>query len=309
VKRVLVTGASGFIGRHTLAAFLERDFEVHAASRSRPSGSTVANVTWHQVDLLDERRVPDLVESVQPTHLLHLAWCTEHGKYWSDPANLEWVASSLQLLRAFHELGGERAVVAGTCAEYDWSGGCCTPATPLRPATLYGASKHALHQVFDAYARSASMSAAWGRVFFAYGPGEQPSRVVATVARGLVRGQPVACSRGVQLRDFLYVEDVADAFVALVDSDAGGAFDIGSGEAIPLGKIVLRLGELAGKPEHVRLGEAPDRDEPYRIVADSPRLREELGWRPTRSLDEGLSRTLDWWREEHDAAASVRRGR
>jgi nucleoside-diphosphate-sugar epimerase len=296
VKRLLLTGATGFIGSHAAAPLIERGFEVHALARHRPSGAVKPSVTWHEVDLLDPASADAVVRDVAATHLLHLAWYAEHGLFWEAQENLDWVAASLRLLRSFHAAGGRRAVVAGSCAEYDWSGDCCDGGTPLRPATLYGVAKDALRRVLEAYARSTGLSTAWGRIFFAYGPGEQPTRVVAAVARAVVAGEAVSCSSGRQLRDFLYVEDVASAFAALADSRASGAFDVGSGGAVELRDLLLRLERLAGRTELVRLGAAPERDEPARIVADPSRLRDEIGWSPAHGLDEGLERTLAWWR-------------
>jgi nucleoside-diphosphate-sugar epimerase len=296
-KRVLLTGASGFIGRHTLAPLAERGYEVHAVAR-RPS--QVGEAIWHVADLLDHGAVEQLLEEIRPTHLLHLAWYAEHGKFWDAHENVDWVAASLRLLRAFNAYGGRRAVVAGSCAEYDWSGDCCDRQTPLDPATLYGISKNALRQVFETYSRSAGLSHAWGRIFFTYGPGEPPTRVVATVARALLSGKSVACTAGTQVRDFLYVADVADAFAALTDSAATGSFDVGSGHPLALRDLLLRLQDRAEAADLIEFGALPPRDEPARIVADSGRLREHLGWRPGRSLDQGLDETLAWWRAHAD---------
>lgn len=296
MKRVLVTGATGFIGRHTLSPLLDRGFDVHALSRSSRTDEAWTGVSWHEVDLLDADATDSVLRELGATHLLHFAWYAEHGRFWDSHENLDWVAASLQILRSFHAFGGRRAVIAGTCAEYDWSGDCCDERTPLQPATLYGVSKNALRQVFEAYARSAGLSAAWGRIFFAYGPGEQPTRVIASVARSLVAGECVQCTAGVQVRDFLYVEDVAAAFAGLVDSSVAGTLDIGSGRGVALRDILQRLEQLSGSHDLVRFGEAPRRDEPARIVADTRRLRADLHWQPAYELDEGLERTLSWWR-------------
>src|SRR5438105_280249 len=133
MKRVLVTGASGFIGRHALPHLEARGFEVHAPGHS-------------SFNVLDEKAHQPLLESIRATHLLHLAWDVTPGKYWTSLDNIEWVRASLSLFRHFAASGGKRWVGAGTCAEYDWS---CGPVlseetTPLRPTSLYGASKLSL---------------------------------------------------------------------------------------------------------------------------------------------------------------------
>lgn len=301
MKRVLVTGASGFVGARTIAPLQARGFEVHAVGRGRPA--TAGTAVWHVSDLLTDD-IGGLLDEVRPTHLLHLAWVTAHGAYWTAPENLDWVAASVRLVRAFHAAGGRRVVVAGTCAEYDWGSDCCGAGTPLEPATLYGASKDALRRLLAAYGRTLDLEVAWARLFFAFGPGEQAGRLVASVARSLARNEPVACTEGLQVRDFLYVDDVAGALVAVLDSAVTGPVDVGSGEGVELRHVVLRLESLANCAGLVRLGAVPTRDEPRRIVADAARLRAEAGWRPAFSLDDGLSETLAWWRAREEAAPS-----
>jgi nucleoside-diphosphate-sugar epimerase len=299
VKRVLLTGASGFVGRNAIEPLRRRGYEVHALGRAAAAG---AAAEWHEVDLLDPEATDAVLRELRASHLLHFAWYAEHGRFWEAPENLDWVAAGLRLVRSFREAGGRRAVLAGTCAEYDWSGDCCGRSTALAPATLYGVSKNALRTIVEEYARVSGLSAAWGRIFFTFGPGEHPARVVAAVAGAVVRGEPVPCSEGTQIRDFLYVEDVADAFATLLDSDATGAFDIGSGDAVSLRDLLERLQRLAGRDGLLRFGAAPPREEAARIVADGARLRDELGWAPAHTLDEGLERTLAWWR---DAASTA----
>src|ERR1700722_8182981 len=144
MKTVLVTGAAGFIGGHTLQRLAARGYKVEAVSRvAHPSSDAVC---WRKADILDIDAVEKLIYDVRPTHLLHLAWITEHGTYWTAPENVEWLIASLKLLELFGRAGGERAVGLGTCAEYDWSAAppFCEDTTPLHPRNLYGAAKNSL---------------------------------------------------------------------------------------------------------------------------------------------------------------------
>src|SRR5436190_5168313 len=147
--------------------------------------------------------------------MLQLDWYAVPGRYWTSTENIRWVHASLELLQLFREHGGERVVMAGTCAEYSWAGGYCSEsATELAPASLYGTCKHALRLIVEAYAEQTNLSVAWARLFFLYGPFEDSTRLVASVIRSLLKGQPALCSSGNQQRDFLYVEDAAKALVA-----------------------------------------------------------------------------------------------
>ena len=244
------------MGRHCLPLLIARGYDIHAVT-SRPAGtahdtsapSTVhdsrpaapegAGVQWHQADLLDDRKTAELVADLRPTHLLHFAWYTELGKYLNSLENFRWVEASLNLLRAFAREGGTRAVLAGSSFEYEGDHGACTETgTPLKPNNAYGACKAALQGLQAAFAEQSGVSAAWGRIFYLYGPHENPRRLVASVIRSLLKGEPALCSPGEQVRDFLYAEDVADAFVALMESDVRGPVNIASGQPITVRAVV-----------------------------------------------------------------------
>jgi nucleoside-diphosphate-sugar epimerase len=253
-------------------------------------------------DLLDARACVELVERVRPSHLLHLAWYAEPGALWASPANVAWLQAGLELVQLFAAAGGQRFVGAGTCAEYDWSGsGICREAeTPLAPRTLYGECKRSLHGVTERlYAEPGMPSIAWGRIFFLYGPHEHPQRLVPSVARALLEGREAPCTDGRQHRDFMHCSDVAEAFAALVDGEVEGAVNIASGDAVTVAEVVSVIGEACGRPELVRLGALPQRpDDPAALVADTVRLREEVGFTADRSLREGIFDTVAWWREQ-----------
>src|SRR5262249_4985499 len=147
--------------------------------------------------------VAAIINRVRPSHLLHLAWTTEPGSYWTSPDNVRWLEASLSLLRAFAAHGGERVVMAGTCAEYDWAEGICREyPTPLRPISVDGVCKNALREVSESLGTRLGLRTAWGRVFFLYGPHEHPRRLVASVIGSLLHGEPALCSEGTQRRDF-----------------------------------------------------------------------------------------------------------
>ena len=305
MKNVLLTGASGFIGRHAIEPLLARGYEVHAVTHTRnPSG--LAGAQWHKASLLSLDEIRFLVAEVQPTHLLHLAWNAAPGEYKTSPDNLRWVQASLELYMSFVANGGRRAVGAGTCIEYELTDERCSEKTSaLIPTTLYGACKHALHLTTAAFGREVGLSTAWGRVFFLYGPHEHPTRLVASVVQSLLAGESVKTTHGKQVRDFLYVADVASALVALLDSDVEGAVNIASGEPIELATLLHEIGETTGRPELIEIGalDAPY-DEPPTIYGDAGRLRNEVGWAPGYDLSAGVEETTRWWRSQMMAEAA-----
>jgi len=299
MKRVLVTGARGFIGRHTLPLLFSRGFEVHAVT-SRDIPRDDRTIIWHRADLLEDQQVAKLVSRVSPSHLLHLAWIATPGSYLNSTDNLRWLQGSLELARQFVVGGGERIVAAGSCAEYDWRYGFCSESlTPTNPQSLYGAAKHSFSLAVGALARETNKTFAWGRIFFPYGPYEHPRRLVASVITSLLRGQAARCSAGRQIRDYVFVSDVADAFVRLLDSDVCGPINIASGSGISVKDIVLKIGAILERPDLIRLGalESKGPETPW-VIGEVSRLQETLGWSPKVDLDSGLRADIEWWREQ-----------
>jgi nucleoside-diphosphate-sugar epimerase len=287
MTRVLVTGGTGFVGKPAVAALQRRGLDVFAASRA-------------DADLLDPADINRLVGSIRPTHLLHLAWCTEPGRYWTSPDNAAWEAASVHLLRRFAESGGRRAVVAGTSAEYDWT----APApfheatTPIRPATIYGRAKDAVHLA----AQAIGVQLAWARLFGMYGPGEPEAKLVSKVITTLLRGEAFRGPAPADLRDFLFIEDVAEALAALVADDAIGAFNVGSGRGIAISTLVETIATQLGRPDLIEADRAPSGDAPA-VVADITRLTSVVPWKPIYTLDRGIGETIEYWRRRTRVSA------
>lgn len=299
MKRVLVTGATGFVGRQILPLLESRGYEVHAVT-SRQVIPCDTMLKWHRADLLANDVGAELVQQVRPTHLLHLAWYTAHRKYWTALENLQWVSSSLALTEAFLKCGGERAVFAGTCAEYDWRYGYCSELlTPLVPATLYGSCKTALANIVQALSRQVGSSLSWARLFHIYGPYERPERVVASTIQALLLDQPALCTSGDQVRDFLHVADVAGALVTLLDSSYDGPINLASGQPVALADLLRRIADLLNRRHLLQLGAVQaGLNEPPVLIADVRPLLNDLGWRPSLSLEDGLTQTIAWWRSQ-----------
>ncbi|MFZ1752153.1 MAG: NAD(P)-dependent oxidoreductase [Caldilineaceae bacterium] len=299
-KRILVTGASGFIGRHCVPGLLAGGFEVHTATSKEPPAILPGDVNWHRADLLDAEHVTSLLSEVQPTHLLHLAWVTTPSQYWVTSENIRWVEASLALFREFVRWQGERLVVAGSCAEYDWRYGYCTEdLTPTAPAQLYGTCKHALHLMTESWVRELGVSMAWARVFFLYGPHEQRGRLVPSVITSLLAGELAHCSHGSQIRDYLHVADAAQAFVALITGEIQGTVNIASGNPISIREMTSIIGKTLDSADRLRFGTRPiSEGDPPLLVADIQRLVNETGWRPAFDLESGLLQTIEWWKQQ-----------
>jgi nucleoside-diphosphate-sugar epimerase len=292
VKRALVTGASGFVGRAAVEALKRLGYEVEGVTRRVEPELPVDR--WHAVDLLDAAGVATLMDAARPSHVLHLAWTTEHGRYWEDPNNDRWVAATSRMLEVFEQAGGSRFVLAGSCAQYDWTGDLplLEADAPRRPATHYGRAKQEASEIVDA----AGLSTATALLFFPYGPHEQRERLVPSIARRLLDGDEAPASTGTQVRDFIHVTDGGCALAALLDSDVNGPVNIASGEGTRVADVAETIARIVGRPELLCLGGLPG-DDRTSVVASVARLRDEVGFVPRLSLEQGLRDAVEWWRQ------------
>ena len=298
MKRVLLTGGSGFIGRNTIYYLLEKGYEVHIVYRNKILKEYTDYAEWHHCDLLNYRMQRILLNKISPTHLLHFAWEATPNVYKTSKENLNWVSATEHLLINFTKSGGYRAVIAGTCFEYDWKFKLCKEKlTPLKPTTLYGECKKNMQQIAEQLLYKNMLSIAWGRIFFLYGPYENKSRLVASVINSLLKGNPALCSHGNQTRDFMFVKDISSAFVSLLDSDVESTINIASGVPVKLKDVINMIAKKIGWEDLVKLGAIPTSDnEQSIIIADTSRLNNELEWFPKYTLSKGLEETINWWK-------------
>jgi nucleoside-diphosphate-sugar epimerase len=303
--RVVVTGASGFIGAQVTKILLDRNHQVtllimpgDPMIRLQHVQNRFETITAR---LEDTKLLEKSISRFKPEACIHLAWYAEPGKYLDSAQNIQSLASSLSLLQTLIKGGCRQIVAAGTCFEYDTNFGYLHEDTPARPASLYAAAKLACCLIGRQLAVQAKISFAWGRIFYPYGPQEDQRRLVPAAIKALKQGNPFPASRGDQVRDYIHVADVAAAFCTLMEKRADGVFNISTGFPVSIRQLLETIGKLLNRGDLIQLGALPYRNwEPPFICGDNTRLRN-LGWKPFYSLPDGLSDTI------HSAANNVSR--
>lgn len=289
--KVLLTGASGFLGRYVLQCLEQHGIEVVTMGRRQAPDSQFAQ--FIETDLLANPDFAALVKQADATHLLHLAWYAEHGKYWTSPLNLRWVDATVRLVEAFCATGGKHVVAAGTCAEYDWLHGyCLEDNTPQNPATLYGVAKDAARRLTIEICKQHQVTCCWGRVFLPFGAGEASVRLIPSLIDVFQGTRSAFGVNAAVYRDFLHASDVAEGFFALLRCEASGVFNISSGQPLQLRELVQALAmQLNADPELVLRLTTQRTGEPPLLVGANLKLKA-LSWQPAQTLAQGLAQTL-----------------
>lgn len=271
---VVVTGASGFIGRHVVAA-------------CRAAGQDVLSIPhrWR-----DRAELSALLETEDVDRCIHLGWYAHPRDYLTNNAeNLRSLQDSLDLVEVLVAAGCTKLVVSGTCAEYASSSDALREVNPVRPWSVYGATKACLHLLLKSSFCDAGLAVVWTRLFNLTGPGEDPSRLLPFVASKLRKGETVSLSPGVQRRDYLDVRDVASALVHLATVNVSGTYNICSGRPISLRTMLIELAEVCGAPSSLlRFGDRNYGPQESMFVVGDPSELRALGWDRRYTLTETL---------------------
>ena len=300
--KILVTGAAGFVGSFVCRKLIAEGHSVTAAIEPGSTTIRLADLagTYRPVEI-DLFRAPqfDLDQLASGIDLaIHAAWYAVPGKYLTSLENITALSGSLNLMATLWKSGCRKVVGIGTCVEYRMDTRPLREDSPCEPSILYAAAKWSTFLTGQQLARQLGGAFAWARLFYLYGPQEAPARLIPDLATNLLQGKRVAVTEGRQIRDYLHIEDVASAIVAIALSDVEGPCNIGSGEATSVREIIETLARISGGKDLVDFGARAANllDPPY-IVADTTKLREQTGWRPAYTLESGLAHTIDWWKQ------------
>jgi nucleoside-diphosphate-sugar epimerase len=292
--KLVLTGASGFLGAPCLKRLLERGHHVLTLSRrpkQRDPKTGSGGVEWLYADLNDPSSYRDALAAFQPEAALHLAW--EGIPDFSLQNSLRNLQNGALFAATALELGCRHLVTSGSCWEYGKLRGPVRETDhPLEPG-IFGASKNSQRLILRSLAQQTGASMAWARVFYPYGPGQRAASLVPGICRALRAQKTPVLRTPAAASDFLYYEDVVSALVLLLECRADGVFNVGSGTATTAGHIADTLLCLAGCPP--RFADSALHPEPF-FFADTSAIRS-VGWEPAVDLREGLRRTWDWYLE------------
>ena len=295
-KKILVTGASGFIGSHLCRDLIKLKAQVYGVSRQEPK-KLDSSIQWRQGDVSDSRFVDKLINKIRPQLIFHLA------SYVVGLRDLDAVRptfhsnllSAINLLVACTYTGCERIILIGSQEEPEDGGTQAIPSSPYAAAkwaaSSYARMFHALYQTPVAIAR----------IFMVYGPGQNDlQKLVPYVTLSVLRKESPKLTSGERQVDWIYVEDVVEGLIAMAQTKniEGCKIELGSGKLRSIKDIVERLVRIIDREITPLFGNIADRQMEQIRVADIADTYEKIGWKPKISLEEGLERTVAWYKQQ-----------
>ncbi len=304
-RRVLVTGASGFIGRRLCARLLELEAEVHGAARGETfslecdvDSRLSSAFRWHRCDLTESGSASALLRATEPDVVFHLA-SVVHGsreRRWVRPMLDANLCSTVDLLDGAVEIGCERFVMASSLEE-------AAPGETV--SSPYAAAKTAASIYADLFSNVYELPVTKARIFMVYGPGPQDTnKLVPFVIRELLAGRAPKMSSGRRDVDWVFVDDVVEGLVhaSIAEAAAHQTVDLGTGRLVEVRQvgemIAERVRRVSGLDVAPEFGALPDRSGEVVRVADVEATKKRLGWSPEVSLEAGLDLTIDWFENQ-----------
>jgi UDP-glucose 4-epimerase len=292
-SRILLTGASGFIGYHLCARLSACELEVHATSRrdQGPAGGPF----WWQADMADLAAARHVFAALKPDIVIHLAGLTgaNTDSELVLPTYHSLATSTVNVLLQATEYGCRRVILVGSLNEPALRTEIPIPGSPYAAAkwigSTYGRMFHSLYRTPVVILRP----------FMAYGPAQAPNKLIPSTTLSFLRGEAPRLSSGFTRGDWVYIDDVVDAFIiaAATPGIEGQTFDLGTGSLTSIRSLVQKLLDVMGLNIVPQFGAIPDRPHEQEIVADTRPAVEWLGWRAQTSLEIGLRKTAAWYRE------------
>ena len=288
--KILLTGATGFIGSafarialargHEVAGLILPTEKVPASLAEAPHFTAIRgslqNLPWNEI------------AAYQPKTCVHAAWITTPGVYLESPENYKFLEHSVEFLRNVRERGTKHIVALGTCIEYRITDAALSEThTPIDPTTVYSRCKNELRLKLEEEATHDSFRLCWARVFYPYGPGEHPSRLCSSILARLTQGEKVVLKTPQSTKDYIFIEDLAEALLTVTEKRFEGTINLGTGVGVSVREIARTLSAMLGREHLVDEAQETAVDPLGYVVADASRIRG-LGWKPAHTLEQGL---------------------
>lgn len=301
--KVLLTGAAGFVGSFVLNELLILGHRVAIVLKPGTDSWRIQSLLNQchiiEQDLQTFQYSLEAIDAFAPEALIHMAWYGVTNDKRNESAQLKINIRILeQLFEVVRASGIKTFIGLGSQAEYGPANYKINERQLTQPTTLYGVAKLAAYHWLKVMCQQHDIRFIWHRLFSAYGPKDHPSWFIPYLIKELMRGQIPALTKGTQLWDFVFVQDAARAIVkTLITKHASGVFNLGSGHPVRIRTVAETLAKNINTELVLEFGKVPFRgDQVTHLEADISRLQEEVSWKPSVLLQDGLIQTIEWFR-------------
>ena len=294
-KKLLITGAGGFLGFAVALAAQKAGYEVYGIGRqTAPERLKNGLCTYEAVDLSDRQAVEAYLARVKPEAIIHCAWTGISGNSRDQDIQYSNIQATLNLVEIGAKYGLLKFIGIGSQAEYGQYEGRISETHVPAPMTLYGAAKLAAYTLARQRARALSIEFAWLRLFAIYGPGDNPNWLIPSLIRAMMQHQSPPMTEGIQKWDYLFIDDAAEAVMATLGSNrVEGTYNLSSGNALAVRKIAESLRDVIAPELALIFGTIPyGPNQIFHMEGDISRLKQDTGWSPRTDLMTGLQKTI-----------------
>lgn len=300
MTKLLLTGATGFIGRACLDALVQNtDWEIHALYRKRQP-IHLDKVIWHECDILQQQNVTVLIRNICPNYLIHLAWIVDHQVFWSSETNIDHSYSTIHLYKQFSLHGGVRAIFLGSCSEYDNTYQICDEdTTPLKPNTLYGVCKKQTFELLTKLKANCPEYAdfSWVRTFNLFGPNEFNERLLPYIFNSYLQKKSPVLNNPNIVRDHSYIENLGEWLICLLKSKHQSAINFGSNNVLSITKLANLIHQQFF-PEQAPPIESKHNNELEDIFLPKLTKVNEINVNTFITFENSLEKTYQWWKNK-----------
>lgn len=307
MERVLITGGTGFIGSNFVHKFVTLNYEVHLIvrdiSRLGRIESVKDKVFLHEINMLNERDVFECVKKINPNIILHFAAYGAHQGYQDEiVTTIETnLLATINLLNACKNINFKCFINAGSSSEYGEKKHPISEEDLPEPNNLYGITKVASTFYCQHLAKTRGLPIITMRLFSPYGYFEGGDRLMPNIIRAALNDDVFNAPSPFIVRDFIFIDDVLDAYLKAItnaDTIKGHILNVASGVQYSIGDVVTTIERILDKRINVVYGEiTPRQNEPKIWVANISKIKNLLKWTPTISLEQGLRKNIEWFKE------------
>ncbi|OCG26846.1 hypothetical protein A9G11_13195 [Gilliamella sp. wkB108] len=289
MKKVLLTGGTGLIGKEAISFLINRGFEVYSISRYK--SKIITGITTIQADIFNNTEIEKIISEIKPQYLLHYAWLSTG--LFNDNSNFDFLIASINLLKSFVKNGGKRVIMSGSYAEYGYHSDILVETMQAEPINIYSQCKNLTYQIAELYCKNNNISFGWMRIFSAFGKELDSRRLTGYVLQKLNANEKVVIKNGQLIRDYIYSKDIAAGSVAFLESDVEGIVNFCSGSGMKIKDFVMAIASFLKKEQLIEF-ENNDTDnlQQQKVIGNNTRLIREVKFSPQYSLQEAIKDML-----------------